>query len=131
MHLRAYLFGCLGNLRVAFTDIDLQCLYILEGTLIGAVAGNILPEIVVSALGIAIYGMFLAIIIPPAKKSLPTALCILFSVALSCAFRYIPVLKSVPDGFVIIICAVAASALFAIAAPVKDEKEGTDNEHIA
>ena len=37
MHLRAYLFGCLGNLRVAFTDIDLQCLYILEGSLIGAV----------------------------------------------------------------------------------------------
>lgn len=101
------------------------------GTLIGAVAGNILPEIVVSALGIAIYGMFLAIIIPPAKKSLPTALCILFSVALSCAFRYIPVLKSVPDGFVIIICAVAASALFAIAAPVKDEKEGAVDEHIA
>ena len=57
------------------------------GTLLGAVAGNILPAIVV-----AIYGMFLAIIIPPAKKSRATALCILMAVGLSCAFYYIPTL---------------------------------------
>ncbi len=98
------------------------------GTLVGAVAGNILPEIVVSALGIAIYGMFIAIIVPPAKKSRPTALCILFAVALSCAFKYIPVLNVVPSGFVIIICAVAASVLFALVAPVPDEKEVAENE---
>lgn len=88
------------------------------GTLLGAVAGDILPAVVVSSLGIAIYGMFIAIVVPPAKKSRATALCILTAVALSCAFRYIPFLDAIPNGFVIIICAVAASALFAAVAPV-------------
>ena len=91
------------------------------GTLLGAAAGNVLPAIVVSALGVAIYGMFIAIIIPPAKKHRPTALCVLAAVALSCAFRYIPALSAVPSGFVVIICAVAASVVFAILAPVKEE----------
>ncbi len=93
------------------------------GTLFGAVAGNILPQVVVSALGVAIYGMFIAIIVPPAKKSRPTALCILLAVALSCAFKYIPALSGVPSGFVIIICAVTASVVFALAAPVQEAGE--------
>ena len=91
------------------------------GTLIGAVAGNILPEIIISSLGIAIYGMFIAIVIPEVKKSRPTALCVILEIALSCAFAYIPLLQAVPDGFVIIICAAAASAVFAIVAPVEEE----------
>lgn len=91
------------------------------GTLVGAVAGNILPHIITSALGIAIYGMFIAIVLPETKKHRPSALCVLFAIALSCAFSYIPALKSVPNGFVIIICAAAASAVFAFAAPVKVE----------
>lgn len=92
------------------------------GTLLGAVAGNILPAIVISALGVAIYGMFIAIVIPPARKHAATALCILAAVAMSCAFYYIPALKQVPSGFVVIICAVAASAVFALLAPVKEEE---------
>ncbi len=91
------------------------------GTLIGAVAGNILPEIIISSLGIAIYGMFIAIVIPEVKKSRPTALCVILAIALSCAFAYIPLLQAVPNGFVIIICAAAASAVFAIVAPVEEE----------
>ena len=98
------------------------------GTLLGAVAGSILPDMLVSALGIAIYGMFIAIIVPPAKKSLPTALCILTAVALSCAFNFVPILSKVPGGFAIIICAVAASALFAAVAPVEPEKEVSADE---
>lgn len=92
------------------------------GTLLGAVAGNILPAIVISALGVAIYGMFIAIVIPPARKHAATALCILAAVAMSCAFYYIPALKQVPGGFVVIICAVAASTVFALLAPVKEEE---------
>lgn len=91
------------------------------GTLIGAVAGNILPEIIISSLGIAIYGMFVAIVVPEVKKSRPTALCVILAIALSCAFAYIPFLQAVPDGFVIIICAAAASAVFAVIAPVEEE----------
>lgn len=93
------------------------------GTLFGAVAGNILPPIVISALGVAIYGMFIAIVIPPAKKHKPTALCILVAVALSCAFYYIPALQQIPGGFVVIICAVTASVLFALLAPVGKEED--------
>ena len=93
------------------------------GTIFGAVAGNLLPAIVISSLGIAIYAMFVAIVVPPMKKSKPTALCVLVAVILSCMFRYIPVLAKVPSGFTIIICAAAASALFAVLAPVEEEED--------
>ncbi len=92
------------------------------GTALGAVAGTLLPPSVQSALGIAIYGMFLAIVIPAAKKSFPVFVVLLIGVALSCAFRYLPFLSGVSGGFVIIICAVAASAIGAVLFPDKEEK---------
>lgn len=98
------------------------------GTLIGAVCGNILPATVISALGIAIYAMFIAIIIPTVKASLKTALAVLAAIALSCMFKYIPVLNKVPAGFVIIIAAVSVSALFALIAPIPDEEEVSADE---
>ncbi len=93
-----------------------------SGTLLGGVAGNILPTPVTAALGLAIYGMFTAIVVPVAKKEKATAICVLFSIALSCAIKYIPLLSKVPSGFTVIICAVAASAVFAIIAPIKAEE---------
>ena len=95
------------------------------GTALGAVAGNILPAVVTSALGVAIYGMFVAIVVPSMKTHKPTALCVLVAIALSVLFYYTPVLKEVPSGFVIIICAVLASALFAFLRPIEVEKEET------
>ena len=98
------------------------------GTLLGAGAGNILPVSVTSALGIAIYAMFVAIVTPEAKKHAQTALCVLCAIVLSCLFKYMPLLKSVPDGFTIIICAALASAVFAFFAPVEKTKEdGEEN----
>ena len=94
-----------------------------SGTLLGAVAGNVLPSIVISALGVAIYGMFIAVVVPKVKKEKNTALCVGFAILLSCAFKYIRVLSSVPSGFVIIICAVIASALFALVSPINTESE--------
>ncbi len=88
------------------------------GTLVGAIAGDILPAIVISSLGVAIYGMFIAIVVPQMKAEKAVTACAALAVALSCAFWFIPFLKDVPQGFVIIICAVAASALLAIIAPV-------------
>ena len=93
------------------------------GTLAGAAVGDLLPAFLTSALGIAIYGMFLAIIIPKARESRPTALCVVLAAALSCLFRYIPFLSGVPLGFVIIICAVIASVVMAIASPVPPQEE--------
>lgn len=91
------------------------------GTLIGAAAGSILSESLRYALGIAIYGMFIAIIIPPAKRSTPILKVILFSVALSYILRYTPYLNKLSGGFVIIICTVIASALGAKLFPVRSE----------
>ena len=90
------------------------------GTFIGAAASSFLPETIRSALGIAIYGMFLAIIIPPAKHYRPVLYVILFSVGMSCLFNYVPVLNRVSAGFVIILCAVTASALGAWLFPVEE-----------
>jgi len=91
------------------------------GTLLGAVAGNILPAIVTSALGVAIYGMFIAIVVPEAKRSKPTAICVGIAVFLSCLFRYVPFLSQIPSGFTVILCAVTASAVMAILAPIEQE----------
>lgn len=93
------------------------------GTLLGAAAGELLPDIVISALGVAIYAMFIAIVLPKAKKHCPTAACVLLAVVLSCAFTYVPVLKEIPSGFTVILCAVIAAAVMAIIAPVGEEKE--------
>lgn len=90
------------------------------GTLLGAVAGTLLPAFVRTCLGIAIYGMFLAIILPPARKEHPVRVVVLAAVGLSLCFRYLPLLSQVSSGFVIIICAVAASALGAVLFPVKE-----------
>lgn len=93
------------------------------GTLLGAAAGEFLPSIVISALGIAIYAMFIAIVLPKAKAHKPTAFCVLIAIALSCAFTYIPGLKEIPSGFTVIICAVIAAAVMALLAPVGEEDE--------
>lgn len=96
------------------------------GTLLGAAAGNIFPTALISALGIAIYGMFIAILVPNAKKSKACAICIAISIALGCAFRYLPVLNKVPQGFVIIICAVCASVIMAVIAPIETEENANE-----
>ena len=93
------------------------------GTLIGALAGNILPELVVTALSVSFYAMFIAIVVPLAKKSVPVLLCALSSVGVSCLFAYAPGFNKVPSGFVIVIAAVVVSSFFALVAPISDEKE--------
>ena len=94
------------------------------GTLLGAVAGNILPAIVISALGIAIYAMFVAIVTPVARKECPVLLCSLFAIALGCIFNFVPILKEhISSGFVIIICTVVASVVFALLFPLPNEPE--------
>ncbi len=94
------------------------------GTLIGALAGNVFPESLTTALGVAIYGMFIAICLPAAKKDAKTALCILTAIAFSCAFRFIPALKGVPEGFVIVISACLSGAIFALVDCLAEKKGG-------
>ena len=98
------------------------------GTLVGAAAGDILPPIALSALGIAIYGMFIAIFVPVAKKAKGVLAVVAISVALSCCLKYIPVFSGISQGFAIIICGIFASLLGAILFPVKQEKEAVADE---
>ncbi len=93
------------------------------GTLMGAAAGSLLPVMVRNALGIAIYGMFLAIFIPPAKKLKSVRVVVAISAILSCVMRYTPYLNQISGGFVIILCAVSASALGAWLFPVREVEQ--------
>ena len=93
------------------------------GTFLGAVCGEILPAMVVSALGVALYGMFIAIVIPPMKHSWKMSIVVGLAVIMSVCFAYVPGLKNVSSGFAIIICAVLASLFGALVFPVKEEKE--------
>lgn len=96
------------------------------GTISGALAGSALPSIVTSSLSVAIYAMLIAVVAPKTKEHIPTALCVALSVALSCGFKYIPIFRNFSEnygGFVIIICAVVASAVFAVLCPVDGDKE--------
>ena len=93
------------------------------GTILGAAAGQILPQIVMSALSVAIYGMFLAVIIPPAKKNHFLIPVILSAMILGAVFKYVPGLNKVSSGFVIIIITVLVAAIAALIRPIKPEPE--------
>ena len=97
------------------------------GTLCGAVASGLLPDSVRSAFGIALYGMFLAIVIPVARKSRAVLGVVCLAVALSCAMRFVPLLNSISSGFAIILCTVIAAGLGAVLAPVPDREEEEDH----
>lgn len=99
-----------------------------SGTAIGIVAGNILPKAVVSALSVALYGMFLAIIIPPAKENKVVMGLVLVSFLVSFLFSEISPLANISDGMKTIILTVSISAAAAIIFPVKDEQK-TNNEN--
>ncbi len=114
---KAYMFGLILTPYIGWS----------AGTAIGAIAGNILPAIVISALGIAIYGMFIAIVVPPARENKHILFCVILAIILSCLFRYVPVLSKVHSGFTIIICSVIASTAAALLFPVERIKEG-ENE---
>ena len=94
------------------------------GTLVGAVLGNVLPGFLVSALNVAIYGMFLAVIIPPAKKNRAVFGVVIGAMALSTVFAEVPVLNNVSSGFVIIITTVVVAGLAAHFCPISEEGEG-------
>lgn len=92
------------------------------GTLAGALAGAVLPQSVLSALGIALYAMFIAIIVPEMKKSHPVLLVAIMAMALSVAFAYVPFLNLIPSGWSLIVAAVVAAAVGAWLFPMKDEE---------
>lgn len=98
------------------------------GTAFGIMAGNTLPLRAVSALSVALYGMFLAIIIPPARKNKVVAVLIVISFALSFFGSYVPGISALSDGTRTILLTVLISAAAAILFPVKNTQE-EESEH--
>ncbi len=90
------------------------------GTLLGAAAGSVLPQAITDAMGLVLYGMFLAIIIPPARESRSVLFVVLIAAGLSVLFYY--VFTAVSSGFAIIISAVGASLVCAWLFPIPDEE---------
>ncbi len=95
----------------------------VAGTAAGAIAGNVLPAVVVAALGIAIYAMLTAVVVPAARESRSVLIAVAAAICLSCAFYFIPDLSDIPSGFAIIIIAVSVSVIMSILAPVECEEE--------
>lgn len=90
------------------------------GTIMGASAGQLLPESVSNAMGIVLYGMFLAIIIPPSRKSKSILAVVVIAAVISVMFKYL--FTAVSGGFAVIISAVAAAAAGALLFPISDEE---------
>lgn len=93
------------------------------GTLLGAIAGNVLPGSIVSALGVALFGMFIAIFIPPAKKNKVIGFVVLISFILSYLAGIVPIISSLSEGMRTIILTVVISGAFALLFPKEDEDE--------
>ena len=91
------------------------------GTAMGAIAGSVLPEMLRAALGVMLYGMFIAIVVPQARQEKPVLLSVVLALIFSCLFTRVPGLNSVSAGLAIVICTVAAAAVCAWVAPVDEE----------
>lgn len=92
------------------------------GTLCGALAGSVLPVSVRTALGVMLYGMFIAIVIPPARQEKPVLVVVLLALVLSSLFTWCPGLKEISPGLAIVVCTVVAAAICAWRFPIADEE---------
>ena len=92
------------------------------GTVLGALAGSVLPEAIRTALGVMLYGMFIAIVIPPAKKERPVLAAVLIALVCSCLLDWVPVFEKVSAGIGIVICTVLAAGICAALFPISEEE---------
>lgn len=97
------------------------------GTLLGALAGNLLPDRFRLALGIMIYAMFIAIILPPMKRDKGVLAVVLIAALLSCCITFLPFLQWISAGFSIILCAVVAAVIMALICPIKDGEDAHES----
>ena len=106
----SYMYGMISVAALGWTS----------GTVLGAAAGELLPASVSSAMGIMLYGMFIAIIIPPARKNISVLVTVIIAALISILFKYL--LTAVSGGFAVMISAIIAAAAAAVLFPVKDEE---------
>ena len=116
--------------RYMYGLILLPYLFWAGGTAIGAFLGSVLPPMIKSALGIAVYGMFIAIIIPPAKKNKGVLMVIIMSVCVSWFIFYAPFTQFISGGVSIIISTVIAAALGALLFPRNKNTDIPENREV-
>ena len=93
------------------------------GTLLGALAGSVLPLSIRTALGVMLYGMFVAIVIPPAKKERAVLAAVVLALCISSLLAWVPALQRISAGIAIVISTVAAASVCAVLFPIADEEE--------
>lgn len=93
-----------------------------SGTAMGAVAGSLLPQSIRMALGVMLYGMFIAIVVPQAKEEKPILASVALALVFSCLFKWVPLLNQISDGLAIVICTVLAVSLCAVLFPLREEE---------
>lgn len=94
-----------------------------SGTMFGALLGEILPASIVGALGVGLFGMFISVFIPEAKKNKVVAALVLISFAISFAFAKLPYVSAIPEGIRVIIITVILSVGAALLFPIKEKEE--------
>ena len=94
-----------------------------SGTAIGAIATSFMPKILSDAMGIALYGMFIAIVTGPAKKDRKVLISVVMAILTSLIFNFAPILKSISSGWSIIIITILVSSLCATLFPINIEEE--------
>ena len=107
----------------SYGAIALACPGWACGTFLGVIMGNVLPGGVVSALSVGLYGMFIAIFVPPAKESRIVRALVLVSMGLSFAFARIPLFDGISSGIKTIVLTVVISAAAAVLAPIREVKQ--------
>lgn len=97
-----------------------------SGTALGAIISATLPKSLSSAMGIALYGMFIAIVLPVAKNSRPVTIIVAISVAVVCILRYVPLFNMVSSGFRVIIATIIGAGIGAILFPIAEDQAPDD-----
>ncbi|MDO4189281.1 MAG: AzlC family ABC transporter permease [Lachnospiraceae bacterium] len=122
--------GRKGYLQLAYTVTAFMTAVVMWscGTTVGCLAGNILPGRIVSALSVALYGMFLAIIIPPARKDKLIGGIIAICFAMSYLAARLPVVKNISSGTRIIVLTVIIASVCAILFPVKEDDVASESD---
>lgn len=94
-----------------------------SGTVIGAASRGLLPASIQSALGLALYAMFVAVVVPVVKAIKPVRIVVLLTIIVSCMFYYLPILRDISKGFAIVLCTLIAAGLGAVLFPIPDEED--------
>ena len=93
------------------------------GTFVGAAATSLMPPILSNAFGIALYGMFIAIIVPPAREHKNVLFAVALAIVASVACKYLPIIRNLSSGWTIILITIVVCLIAAWLFPVK-ESEG-------